>query len=356
VLVYGRAAVSLAHSVPPAQRRIALVGRADAATSGDERTQHAMRLFDTMLWVLKGTTRDAWAMATPEDADIVVVHRDDAREVASWRSRGKLVVEITHDQAADGGAHVLNYPFPAKRVLELLEKLSGELDSRGVAMPARKSGASLESVPPRAAPSQDRWALAESLRTLRAVRNDALWLVARDGVEPVLWMRGDGALYFATEPFTAALRADPTLVPRLELRDGYPPPKTRVRERPGTEFFWFAGFGAGEVLAPWLNAQARYRVTAWPDFGVIRPDAGVLRAVALLAAQPQDPQSLATGARISLGQAHRVLNALSLCEVLTTAAATSAGNANASAIAQPRGGFAGFLRKLRGHLGLGEAA
>jgi hypothetical protein len=342
--------VSHAHSVTPAQRRIALVASADAAASGDERSQHAMRLLDTMLWVLKGTTRDAWATATPEEADIVVIHRDDPIDAAAWKARGKLVVEISNEAASsDAGAHLLNYPFPAKRVLELLEKLSGELDSRTASAPAIDTGSA------RPAPAQDRWALAESLRTLRAVRNEDLWLVLRDGTDPVVWLRGDGSAWFATESFVHAARSNTALISRLELRDGYPPLKTRVHERPGAEFFWLAGFNAGDIIAPWLNATRRYRLTAWPDFGVIRPEAAVLRVVATLSAEPLDLQTLAIRARVTLGFASRVCNALSLVDALAVAEPARTAS-SAAAVNQPRGGFSGFLRKLRSHLGLGEAA
>jgi hypothetical protein len=260
------------------------------------------------------------------------------------------VVEITYDAATASDAHVLTYPFPATRVLELLEKLSGELDSLG------NSAAPNDAVAPRPAVVQDRWALAESLRTLRAVRNDNLWMVARDGAEPVLWLRGDGSTCFATDAFVEKLRSDVSVAARLELRDGYPPPKTRVRERPGAEFFWHAGFGAGEILAPWLNATRRHRISAWPDFGAIRPESGVLRAAAVLASEAVDLQTLATRARVPLGLASRVCNALSLCELLVASETVGQGASKGASIAQPRGGFSGFLRKLRSHLGLGEAA
>src|SRR5262245_21593670 len=107
-------------------RRIALVERASPSLDdGDQRQLHAMRLLDTMLWVLKGTTRDTWSTASPEDADIVVVHRaGDPSHAASWKARGKLVVEIASETDTESSDdHVLTYPFPAKRVLELLEKL-----------------------------------------------------------------------------------------------------------------------------------------------------------------------------------------------------------------------------------------
>jgi hypothetical protein len=359
VFVYRRAAVNhgLAQGASPAQRRIALVERGASAAGADERAQHAMRLLDTMLWVLKGTTRDAWATATPDEADIVVVLRGaDSGRAASWKARGKLVVEIVHavDSPDAAESNVLAYPFPATRVLELLEKLSGQLDQlQGGAIATARLDT--KRVAPASVAAADRWNLVESLRTLRAVRNDDLWMVARDGGEPMVWLRGDGSAYFALDSFARSLRTDVSLVSRLDLRDGYPPPKSRVVERPGTEFFWYAGFNAGEILAPWLSATRRHRITSWPDFGVIRPEPGVLRVVALLAAESLDLKTLAARARVSLALASRVCNALSMCEVLTVSEAATTQRRSAD-MAQPRGGFTGFLRRLRSHLGIGEAA
>lgn len=335
----------------PAQRRIALVAGAESPDSGDERAQHAMRLLDTMLWVLKGTTRESWATATPHEADIVVVHRgSDPALAANWKARGKLVVEIANEgDVADDDEHVLAYPFPATRVLALLEKLSARLSGNAAAPPVQIQPA----LTPVSRMSGDRWALSEALRTLREVRNDSMWMVARDGEAPVVWLRGDGSAYFAMDSLVQSLRTDSTLTTRLELRDGYPPPKVRVSERPGVELFWFTGFHAGEILAPWLNATRCYRVTSWPDFGLIRPEAAVLRVVALLAAEPLDLARLAARARVTIAFASRVLNALSLCEVLVAADPVPAnqGKAPTSSLA-PAGGIARFLRRIRSHLGL----
>lgn len=347
------------HGLAPVQRRIALVEGEDAVTAGDDRSQHAMRLLDTMLWVLKGTTRDSWATSAPDEADIVVVHRgNDASHSASWRARGKLVVEVTTDaRVAAAGEHVLMYPFPAKRVLELLENLSGQLDSRqpdpSATLPNKITSATptaTASVPATAARA-DRWSLCEALRTLREVRNDSSWMVARDGNEPVLWLRGDGGSCFAIEALMNRLR-DGALIARLELRDGYPPPKSRVVERPGAELFWYAGYNADASLAPWLNPRRGYRVTAWPDFGAIRPAAEAVRVVALLTREPLDLQSLATRARVSLEVAQRTLNALSLCEVLSGDDGRPVGAEPARA-ASPKGGITGFLSRLRRHLKIG---
>lgn len=343
----------LAGSPAHGQRRIALVESAHAAAAdGDERAQHAMRLLDTMLWVLKGTTRDTWATSLPDDADIVVIFRgEEAARAATWKSRGKFIVEIaTEGDDAGAADNVLLYPFPAKRVLELLERFSAQLQARELG-----STPSEVQVQPRAASKADRWALPEAIRTVRAVRNDNLWLVARDGMETVLWLRGDGSSYFTTEPLAQALRSDPLMTARLELRDGYPPPKARVAERSGLELFWFTGFHAGEALAPWLDSRQKYRVTAWPDFGVIRPEPAVLRAVAFLATEAHDSATLAKRARIPAGLAHRILNALSLCEVLAAGAAGTPADRGVG-IHEPRGGFGGFLRRLRSHLGLGASA
>lgn len=338
----------------PAQRRIALVAGEETSAPGDERTQHAMRLLDTMLWVLKGTTRESWATAPAHEADIVVVHRGaDPGLAAIWKSRGKLVVEIaTENDTAGDDEHVLAYPFPATRVLELLEKLSARLGGNPVSTPAQ-----LQPLPSRSSPAEgDRWNLPEALRTLREVSNDSLWMVARDGADPVVWLRGDGSVYFATESFVKSLRTDAAISTRLELRNGYPPPKTRVLERPGLEFFWYAGFNASDIIAPWLNATRCYRLKSWPDFGVIRPDPAVLRVVALLATEPMELLRLAARARVPITLASRVCNALSLCEVLVAAEPMPLDKSKgASPIAAPQGGFAGFLRRLRNHLGL-EAA
>src|SRR3984885_1749859 len=107
---------TLAATAERPDRRIALVKPA-AAT--DERVAHALQLLDSILWAFQGTTRSTWKVGTPEVADVIVVHEADTnKHVATWKTSGKLVVEIATEARVDTtAANVLVYPFRAQQVL-----------------------------------------------------------------------------------------------------------------------------------------------------------------------------------------------------------------------------------------------
>jgi hypothetical protein len=111
-------------------RRIALLKPA-AAT--DERVAHALQLLDSILWAFQGTTRSTWKIGSPEVADVVVIHEAGTdKHATTWKSSGKLIVEIATEARVDTSApNLLVYPFRAQQVLVLLERLDTQLSSPG---------------------------------------------------------------------------------------------------------------------------------------------------------------------------------------------------------------------------------
>src|SRR5687768_8782107 len=70
-----------------AQRRIALI---KPRFSADEQAGHAVQLFDSVLWVFKGTTR--WQITTVDDAQVVVVHHSEpVAHLENWQRAGKRI-------------------------------------------------------------------------------------------------------------------------------------------------------------------------------------------------------------------------------------------------------------------------
>jgi hypothetical protein len=355
---HGGAAVNLtaiagspaSHERATQTRRIALI-----AAGGLERSQRAMQLLDTMLWVLKGTTNAAWNKARPEEADIVVVHQDEdaARTVAAWQARGKLVVQIA-SRAGDvpPGENTLVYPFRAVDVLALLERLGTQLDADlcSPATPAR--------APEPSATGELTWKFIETLRTVRDVRNSETWLAAHRGAKPVLWLRGDGAVYRASAPVVEALRNGSLVLSSLDIQPETAMPAD-LAQRSGFELAWYAGLQAGDALAPWLSRRTKYRLRQWPNFGSIRPEPAVLRIVSTLASTPASIDDIVARGGATALVAARAFNALSTCESIAeveTAPNVAVARAAAPSVATPAGGFGRFLHRVRKHLGLEVAS
>ena len=72
-----------------------------------------------------------------------------------------------------------------------------------------------------------------------------------------------------------------------------------------------------DLPASWLNDTDRYRLTRWPNFPQLEFTAEQMTLTAVLASRALTAFELADAARSSLGEAQRVVNALSLMGVLT---------------------------------------
>jgi hypothetical protein len=317
-------------------RRIALVKPASVA---DEKVTHALQLFDSILWAFQGTSRTSWTVVTPDTADVIVVYEADPdQRISAWRAQGKLIAEFAVSEPTSAA---LVYPFRAAQALALLERLDTQLQARG------------EAPAPKAAAAADPWSFVETLRTIREVQNSEAWLVARDGRVTSLWLRADAGMYAAEHATVQAIRRGTLQLANLELEkssfpEGGPTP------RAGTELSWFAAYHASPYLAPWLNAATRYRVTRWPNFGLIRPLPSHIRVAAALASSPARPDEIAARANVSPEEAIRTLNALAAANVVVAAETEVVPARKAAAPAvQPRGGFGSFLRNVRKHLGMG---
>lgn len=328
-------------SVGRSERRIALVKPSGAV---DERVTHALQLLDSILWAFQGTTRSNWRITPLDVAQVVVVHEANSDErVGAWKTAGKQVIGIATEGRSDPAvSNTLVYPFRAAEVLVLLERLDAQLSSPGETQSARSND-----VP------TDPWSFVEALRTLRSVQNSQAWLVGRDGRTPVLWLRGDVVSYSANAATVQAIRDGSLRLSELTLVKGQEPVSGST-PRSGMELSWFAGYHAGNQLAPGVKAGARYRIMRWPNFGLIRPLPAQLRVAACLSSAAADLDEIIKRASVPAEEAMRTLNALHACDVLACLGGEErVAPATSRALPTPNGGLTRLLRNVRKHLGLG---
>jgi hypothetical protein len=332
------------------QRRIALV---KPRFTADEQAGHAIQLFDSVLWVFKGTSRSTWQITAPDDAQVVVVHHSEpTAHVETWRRAGKRIIKVSTNAANHpAGPYTLLYPFPAVQVLSMLERVEAEIDGwsdEPTIAPA--------TTPPNPQ-STDPWSFVESLRTLRSLSNSTLWLECKGERGVSLWISGDGRRYFCDNSTAAAIRAGTIDLSGLTPNKSGPPP-VNLEPRPGQELFWFATYHASAALAPWLEEKTSYRLLRWPDFGRVRASDEVartaqIRICAALAATTAPIAAVAARTQIAVEQATRTMNALASCGLIEPATATIEPTRQSSHAPVPPGGLKQFLRNLRKHLGLG---
>jgi hypothetical protein len=354
------AAVSTRQSAAPGsgpERRIALI----KPSAAEEQAGHAVQLFDSVLWVFKGTTRSSWVTTPAAAADIIVVHHSEPADIiARWRDEGKHIVVLSTDEKHHpAGPRTLVYPFPAVKVLSMLEHVEAEMGNNATVAPSAPVAAA--PIKPRVSSSNaDPWSFVEALRTLRTVNNSTLWLMCKGPQGPFLWLRGDVGCYYCDSATAGAIRAGTLDLSGLSLQKGTPPPGN-LPARSGAELFWFATYHASASLAPWLNDKTVYRLIRWPDLGRVRAhDAAELttqiRVVAALAAEPSAPAKLATRAQTDIDAAARTLNALASCALIETTQPTPTApkvTRTERSAPTPVGGLKQFLRNMRKHLRLG---
>jgi hypothetical protein len=241
------------------------------------------------------------------------------------------------------------YPFRAAQVLQLLNSIDGALaDAGAMARRAAASESPSVSTPvntPASAPAlattlsePNPWLFVQTLRTLREVENASVWLTARLKQTPVIWVKGDGREYCTDVNTLQAIRQGTLVLSTLALRKGSAPESHRTM-RPSTELEWFAGFHASDQLAPWLDAKARFRITRWPNFGLIRPLPSQIRLAALLGAKALTIDDLISRVKVTRPEVVRTLNALDACGLLAAVTLPNARSAS-DAGAKPGSGVA----------------
>src|SRR5690349_17409535 len=100
--------VSVHAAAASTQRRIALI---KPRFTADEQAGHAIQLFDSVLWVFKGTSQANWLISPPDDAHVVVVHHTEPNpHVDAWQRAGKRIIKVsTNASNHPAGPYTLVY-------------------------------------------------------------------------------------------------------------------------------------------------------------------------------------------------------------------------------------------------------
>lgn len=295
-----------------------------------------------MLGLLSRRTRCLWQLVDSSTADVLFLGAGvDAATEAALAARAQRVIRIAaFEREHPGAALRIEYPFRVFQVLTVLQEVDEQMSAPG--------GIYRSTTPDHAAGSE--WSLVHSLQALAHRNSHGQWHVSRypDGRE--LYLRDD-LLETAAD---ASVRAD-VAQGRLPADPFQPstPPESDVPRTPAQYLIWQTGYHAGTgQLNPRLDPHGAYQLTAWPDFGVIRPDRQSLRMAALLGAAAYTRTQLASalGPAASLDCVNRFFNATHASGLLHLAKAGSDAHPKP---AQSATSFVGALvGRLRERLGL----
>lgn len=270
----------------------------------------AAQAFRSMLEVLNGRTRCRWQLVdSVDDANVIVTAFTHGRSLlSSWQKRDKRIVAIVETcDLRPETQYVLTHPFRVMQVLSILDEIADESAQAGGRPDAEVRH---QVVDPLAA-----WDFARSVRALAASTPQWDWYraQARDGRDVLV--SGNLRSYACHASMIQSLRAGSLVLGSLEPATAQKVPQRQER-RPIGELLWHNAYAAGATLAPWLRADAAFRVRHWPDFGVIPPTRARLQLVAALSGRSCTRNELARLTGAPRGEIDRVLSALSLCGFL----------------------------------------
>jgi hypothetical protein len=291
----------------------------------------ASRAFHSMLKVVDGRSSASWQPSDFDHADVLLAHAgSDPAQLVAWVKTGKPVVMVVDERTGrPPSPFVLQYPF---RVMQLLSMLDDVVEH-------------MEHSTARAVDVDSEWSAAESLRLLMSHAGARNWHVAQGEGGATVWV-GSGEA-----------RATPGTITRMRtwrlaigsFRATNDSPAANAQPFALCDAAWFVGMNGPNQLAPWLLADAAYRLRRWPDFGRLGATHDVIELSALLAAGAHTPASLVDASGLAPAEVHRFLTAASLACLLTSAprVETSAPLPTAS---QPKSGWMRFVGDLRRRL------
>lgn len=310
-------------------RRIAVAGLADDVSQA----------FRSMLKILDGRGGLSWALVAPDEADVLIAgtHGDDL-VARRWAKTDKPLIAVYEGAAARPMTpYTLHHPF---RVMQLLGVLD-EVDQALAGMPHDQ---------PRERAADGCIGFAESLRLLARGSSSGNLHAAGEGVLRV-FVRDDLSAYYASAETVRRLTRAALPLSALRLTSDVPPPDFICR--PVFELAWFSGWHATDVLAPWVEHPASYRLRRWPDFGLLRGTREQIALAALLTHASYSRARLVETSRQTASSVDRFLNACALAGVLATTAETVPTADGAGAfIAHSAARLGGLIRGLRSRLGL----
>ncbi|QHS11319.1 hypothetical protein [Sinimarinibacterium sp. NLF-5-8] len=321
-------------NLPASPRRLTCIGF-------DWRAEVSLR---ETLGLLRGRTIDTWQYSDELTADVVVYDASNTLALAMLRRsdarRQVFVASVASEDQPE--ALTLKYPFGASRLIACLDAASQRLAGQ----PAF----------PRAAAQSDSLCqqLYDALHTPGAkivhIHSGAHQGWIDISKRQLFWHQrlsiDDLAQLLAADDLQ--IRAQTAVEARL----------TAYREhvaQSAEPLLWGLGITRSDnTLLRAIDAERRYRLRRWPDFGLIGRRTSDLRCTSLLMQSDLSPLELSRVSTIPLSVIGNYLNAAALCGALMPAASATATSQTPppAEIATPRSGIFGMLSRIRSALAL----
>lgn len=295
-----------------------------------------------VLTLIRGRTRDLWRYEDGLNADVVIYQPGNTLAEALGRraiTQRKSQLFLAVAQGEDDSERLIRYPFGpnAQRLIRALDEASLRLE--GAPQSASSARASLVQRLDDAL--QQPGVAAIELHT--ADRSGLLDLANRRIIWPTALKLDEMARLLSDEVDIDALRSLP---PNYQSQLG-----PQAVSSPWDGALWSMGIAlSGGGLLRRIAVDRAYRLTRWPDFGVIGRRSLDIRCTALLSQRALTPIELVTLSGVPEGSVHAFINASALCGLLKLSSATAVAPARASGV---RDSVGNLFKSLRRALALG---
>lgn len=331
---------------------------AQPITPGTE-DSHTAELLNTMVGMCKKKSAIEWIEAAEQNAD-VVIFPDDAsqRDLSRYPSSVVIVATMSESQWPVKNArrinHVLRKPLRVMQIVELLNALvkgdirpnrsieisnAAALNSRqassGAAQSAGASNASskplaakpanptpanrpLTPIPnlPELGSANRHWQLALELKKISNRQpSNTCYKIFVDGIGTI-WA-SDGLVWCKTcENFFDNMAAQkPVGKIFVEKADRIPPGSQKT----GFELFWRCCISLtrdAQDFGPWLDTNSNFKISRWPDLGLLRADTSVVKLISSLSQTAYSPKGASERLDMSPVSTLSIFNALAASELL----------------------------------------
>lgn len=292
--------------------------------------------FKSLLGILQNKMRVAWTFVENVDADVVVYNPGSPLAQAMLRSERKMASGhiFVPCSVEDPGADGLSLPLRADRLVHCLDNAVARM---GQHVAHESTQTSLCERLDAALQTSSAIAIAITSGSSHGIINPArkmiYWPHALDTDAVAQMVINDVTVQpLHTADLNNLRRMEQQLIERVSW------------DAP----FWAIGVSTsrGQLLKR-LNPSQPYRLSRWPDFGLIGRRSSDIRCTALLTHKSMTPQELVRSAGFSEGRVHGFLNACALCGLLEEATPETKAAGNKLDVKAEPAVSGGMLQRIR---------
>lgn len=329
-----------------------------APAPGSEGTQHTYELLNTMLTMCRKRATIDWVDADASSADVVIFPDNASRHDLSRFTNASIFVatleEQEHKPKDENLRYFLRKPLRVMQVVNLLEELGEQVKklhktgkTASPQKPIQLKVSNNDSPRPSAESTDGHWQLLLDIRQLQN-KAPAQYQIEIEGAGRV-WVDTEKQRYLASQEVFSAMASE-KLSNRIQAR--------RVDKLPAGEYkalfdlVWRTATALtrnSRDACPWIDLKLTYKLTRWPDLGLLRANTQIVKLISCLSQSPLSVFEASEKLGLQAEEAMQIFNALAANNLLK-----ASGSSKLKPVDSPESGrkLTKFIGALRRHFSL----